>query len=139
MEPLNPPPDAHHLKADGGEIFLWEPRAGVVMENISGIVSLPIMRFITDDQEGVIARCGSVTSFFDLEHVSHYTREARELATAFGSSHRDRIRAVHAFVASKLVALGLGAFRHSVVGFPVWAYADRASFLRSFEEALRAA
>jgi hypothetical protein len=137
VDPMTPPPSARPEACDGGEVVTWQPRADIGVHQVHGTLSLPLARLITDFYGPMVYIGARVKMFGDLQHVSRYTREARELLTRFVVEHRDGIEVIHTLYGSKVVAMGVSAFKHGVHGTPVHTYWDRTSFARSFAEAMR--
>ena len=50
----------------------------------------------------------------------------------------DALEAVHILISSKHIALGIGAYKHDIGDQRVHTYAERASLVQSYEEAVRA-
>lgn len=135
-DPLSPPPDAIRSAIDGGELCSWQPRADVAANRVSGVMTLSLARCFEAFYTPVFARGRKMRIFVDLEAVTLYTREGRERMTAFTLEHLEQIEVIHVYLRSKLVAMGLGAFKHGVGDVLVRSYTDRASFLRSYQEAI---
>lgn len=132
----SPPLDAHLLTGLEGEASIWQPSAEIVVSQSAGIFSLPIARGFVDFLEPVLVPGAHVRIFNDLERLTHYTREARELLTAFALEHLSAIDDLAFLFGSKFIALGVSAFMHAVGDDRVRTYSDRTSFMRALEAAV---
>jgi hypothetical protein len=138
-DPFDPPPTARHATEPDGEVFIWQPCGGVVVEKLSGSVTLPLARVLGEFYEPMVASGAHFCMFVDLHAVGSYTRGAREY---FVRSTRDRgasVEAIHFLAHSKELALGVSSFKLLIGDVPVHTYFDRASFARSYETAVRTA
>ena len=135
-DPLAPPPDAHHAVVSDGEVFIWQPRSGIVVQKAAGILSLPLARCFADFYRPILQPGTHVQIFDDFVELTHYTREAREFLTDLTLERLFAVDVIHFLLSSKFMALGIGAFKHDVGDFRVLTYSDRESFLRSFAQAM---
>ena len=138
VDPMTPPPSARREACDGGELIIWQPRADITVHLVQGNLNLPIARLMTEFFDPLLYVGARVQMFGDLQQVSSYTREARERLTRFVVEHREGIEAIHTLYGSKLVSMGVSAFKHGVPDTPVHTYWDRSAFVRSFAETMRA-
>ncbi len=135
MDPLAPPPDARHAFTADGEIFLWRPQERITVQRARGVLSLPLAGTLTEFYAPILEERTMLRIFVDFDELTHYTRDARELVTAFTREHIAVVESIHILLSSKLVALGVSAFKHDVGDERVAVYSDRASFVRSLEKA----
>jgi hypothetical protein len=77
-----------------------------------------------------------VRVFDDYSELTAYTRDAREFTTSFTLQLISSLRALHILHSSKHLALGISSFKHQVGDELVHTYSDRASFLRSYAQAV---
>jgi hypothetical protein len=138
VTPLAPPPSAPHVVTADGEAFIWLSTPSVVVQQARGVLSLAMAECFGAFYRPLLAGTTKVTIFDDFEELTHYTREAREYLTALTRDRIAHIRGIHFLLSSKFLSLGVGAFKHDVGDMPVRTYSDRASFLRSYEEAVAA-
>jgi hypothetical protein len=137
VDPFIPPSWAQHATAPDGEIFVWQPCPGIVLQKARGVLSLPLAECLTSLNQQLVPPGVPFRIFADFEELAGYTREARELQTSFALGRLDTLEAVHVLFASKQIALGVGAYKHDVGDQRVHTYAERASLVRSYEEAVR--
>lgn len=137
-DPFVPPPDAHSAKALDGQGFIWQPHPHVVVQKASGILSLPLAQCFADFYRPRLVPGACVRIFNDFAMLLEYTREAREYLTEFTLERLFAVEVIHFLLASKVMALGVSAFKHDIGDEHVRAYSDRESFLRSYMTALRA-
>jgi hypothetical protein len=137
-DPFEPPPEANHAVVNDGEVFIWQPRPGIIVQKAAGILSLPLAQCFVRFYRPVLSAGTPVRVFDDFALLTHYTRDARELLTELTREYLFVIQAIHFLLSSKFMALGVSAFKHSVGDALVHAYTDRASFLLSFERAMAA-
>jgi len=138
LDPFTPPVGAVHFTAPDGELYIWRPHPRIVAEVGVGVFSESFARRLIDLFQPLLAERISFLSFVDFSRLARYERKARELMTAHSRAHIDSIDAVHMLLSSKIVALALSAYMHAIGERAVYAYSDRASFLRSYERALHA-
>jgi hypothetical protein len=134
---LLPPASAAHVAEPNGEAFIWQPRPGVVVEKASGILELSHARLFGDFYASVLVPGARVEIFVDLEDLTNDTREAREFLSAFTLEHRESIEGIHFLFSAKELALGISAYKHLIGDTMVHTYFDRASFVQSYEAAIR--
>lgn len=138
MEPLEPPPQAHHNVDTGGESFIWQAGPGLIAERVIGLLTLPLARGFSEFLAPLVTPGTHWDVFADLEQVTGYTREAREHLSVFSLERLASFGVVHFLISSKFVALGLSSYRDDIGDERVNVYSDRASFLRSFADAVQA-
>ena len=136
LAPFIPTPDAHHAVTSEGESFIWQPRRGIVVQLARGVLSLPHAHSFIDFYRDLLVPGTTVSIFDDFEQLTHHTRDAREFITAFTLERLFAID-IHFLQSSKFLALGISAFKHDIGDQHVCVYSDRASFVRSFESAMR--
>jgi signal transduction histidine kinase len=135
VEPFIPTPDARHAVTAEGESFIWQAQPGIVVQLASGVLSLPHAHSFIDFYRGILAQGTMIRIFDEFEQLTHHTRDAREFITAFTLEHLFAIDVIHFLLSSKYLALGVSAFKHDIGDHHVCVYSQRASFVRSFEEA----
>jgi hypothetical protein len=133
---LTPPPSAPHVVTADGEAFIWSATPTVVVQQARGVLSSAVAECFGAFYRPLLAGDVKVTIFDDFEELTSYTREAREYLTALTVERRAHIEAIHFLISAKFLALGVGAFKHDVGATRIRTYADRDSFLRSYEEAV---
>lgn len=138
MSSLTPPPHAQHAMAADGECFRWVARPGVVVEVAIGVLSRSMADSLAPFYEPIFTPGTRFRIFDDFERLTHYTRAGREVSTVFALEHLDHVEEIHFLLSSKLIALGVSAFKQAIGDARVCVYTDRPSFLRSFEAAMRA-
>jgi hypothetical protein len=138
LDPFVPPGSAQRATTPDGELFVWEPYPGIVLEKARGVMSLPLAEFLATFFQQLLQPGSRYLIFADFEQLQSYTRDARELQINFALGHLDAFEAVHVLIASKYIALGIGAYKHDIGDQRVYTYAERASLVRSYEEAVRA-
>jgi hypothetical protein len=136
MDLFEPPSDAHHALAADGEIFVWRVRRDVVIDKVSGTLSLPLATCLTDFFEHILEPGLVFEVFADLERLTRYTHEAREHISHFALQHLAFVGANHFLISSKIVALGLSSFKQDIGGERVRFYTERSSFLQSYYDTL---
>jgi hypothetical protein len=139
LDLLAPPPDAHSAFAQDGTSFIWQPGTNIIVHKASGILSLPIARSYADFYRPRLVPGARIRIFNDFASLTEYTREAREYLTVFTCERLFAIDVIHFLISSKVMALGVSAFKHEIGDSHVRAYSDRESFLHSYTAALRAA
>lgn len=135
-DPLVPPRDARSANVLDGQAFIWQPHTHVVVQKASGILSLPLAHCFADFYRPRLVPGASIRIFNDFAMLTEYTREAREYLTEFTRQHLFAVDVIHFLLASKVMALGVSAFKHDVGDERVRTYSDRESFLRSYMTAL---
>jgi hypothetical protein len=135
-DPFEPPPHAHHVTARDGEAFVWQIAPRIVLKKASGILSGPLIQCFVDFFQPILKPGARIRVFGDLAGLTHYTAEARELATAFTVARRSAVDSIHLLGESKFLALAFGAYGANVGPGMVFVYSDRDSFLRSLAQAL---
>jgi hypothetical protein len=135
-DPFERPLYASHITARDGEAFIWEPRPGVVLQKAIGLLSLPLMRGFIAFLAPRLAPGAGVQVFADFARLTRYTKEARDLVTAFSIERRNALNRIHILIGSKDLALGINSFRYAVGEDLVFAYSERGSFLGSLEKAM---
>jgi len=133
---FDPPSEASHLTTADGEAFIWQPLPGIVLQKASGVLSLPLMQAFLGFYEPILKPGARVQVFDDFATLTHYTKEARDLVTAFTTAHRSALEAIHILIASKYLALGVTSFGYGVGEDLIFTYSDRRSFLGSLENAI---
>ena len=136
-DPMTPPPSAHTAAVPDGEAFIWQPYPGIVVQKSRGAMSLPLAHCVVDFYRPLLKPGVQLTTFVDLEQLTHYTREARECLTEFSLAQPVAIKVLHFLLASKFVALGVGVLRHDIGDERLRVYSDRGSFLQSYANAVR--
>lgn len=131
-----PPPHAHHVTARDGEAFVWQISPRIVLKKASGILSGPLIQCFVDFFQPILKPGARIRVFGDLAGLTHYTAEARELATAFTIARRSAVDSIHLLGESKFLALAFGSYGSNVGPGVVSVYSDRDSFLRSLARAL---
>ena len=131
-----PPPSATHVTAPDGELFIWLAGPGLVAEIGVGVFSLELAQAVIAFFQPIVDPGTRFLTFIDFERLTHYTRDARDLLTAYSLQHLDSLGRAHMLLSSKMVALGVSSYKHEVGDPLVHTYADRASFLRSYAQAL---
>jgi hypothetical protein len=124
--------------APDGEAFVWQVRPNLVIERGSGLLTLTLAHCYTDYLTELLQPGMKCSIFGDFEHLTYYTREAREHLSAVSLEHLDLLDVVHFLISSKFVALGLSTYREDIGAAHFRVYTDRESFLRSFDAALHA-
>jgi hypothetical protein len=135
-DPFQPPPYAHHVAVRDGEAFIWQISPDIVLKKASGILSGPLIQCYVDFFQPILKPGARFRIFGDLARLTHYTAEARELATAFTIARRSAVDSIHLLGESKFLALAFGAYGSNVGPGVVYVYSDRRSFLRSLEQAM---
>ena len=138
-DPFIPAPDALHTVTRAGESFIWQPQPDIVVQVQCGVLSLTHAHAFIDFYRPILVPGARVSIFDDFEQSTYHTREAREFITAFTCEHLFAIDVIHFLLRSKFLALGIGAFKHDIGDEHVCVYSQRASFVRSFEDARRSA
>jgi hypothetical protein len=136
LDLLDPPAEARRTSALDGDSAIWLPKPGMVMHRISGVLSLPIAEDLADITRPLFERGIHLTFFDDFELMTGYTREARELLTDLSLAYLSCYEGSHILLSAKMSALGVAAYKADVGDERVFAYWDRASFLRSYTEAM---
>lgn len=134
-DPFEPPADASHVTTADGEAFIWQPLPGIVLQKASGVLSSPLIETFLGFYAPILKPGARIQVFDDFAMLTHYTKEARDLVTAFTVERRSALEAIHVLIASKYMALGLTAFGYGVGEDLVFTYSDRKSFLRSLAKA----
>ena len=137
MDPLTPPPSAHHVAVPGGEAYIWQLPHDIVVQKARGVLSIGLAHCFGDFYLPILKPGASIRIFDDFELLHHYTREAREYLTELTQNHIYAIERIHFLLSSKFMALGVSAFKHDIGDELVRVYFDRESFVRSYERALR--
>jgi hypothetical protein len=137
MDLLEPPAEATHVVDASGDLYSWQIRPDLMVQRISGNLTLPLARAAGEFLEPRFAGA-KCTLFVDNERLTHYTREAREHLSAFSVERLSSIDAIHFLISSKVVALGLSTFKDDIGSERFRVYTDRASFEKSFAEAVAA-
>ncbi len=106
-------------------------------EKGSGLLSLPLAQDLVQFCRALLRPGTRIEVFIDFERVTHYTREARDLLTVYSQEQLPALASLHMLLTSKNLALGVSAYKHDIGDPLVHTYSERASFLRSFETALR--
>jgi len=135
-DPMLPPASAHHIVVPDGEAYLWLPHPHILVGKARGVLSLPLAHLLVDFYSPVLQLGARVRFFSDYELLTYYTRDAREYLTAFSLEHLFAIEVIHFLLSSKYMALGVSAYKHAIGDARVHVYGDRASFFRSYEEAV---
>lgn len=138
-DPFAPPEGAHHIIVPGGQGYIWLPHPGIVVQKAAGVLSIELARCFIDFYDPLYRPGARVRVFDDYEQLTFYTRDARELSTTYTLEHLAALEALHILVSSKHLALGVSAFKHQIGDPLVYTYSDRASFRRSYDDAVRAA
>lgn len=138
MDPFEPPSSAQHAIATDGEAFIWRVRPNLIVEKVTGVLSLPIAECLSDFLRSFLKPGLDCSVFADLEGLTQPTREALEHMNQFAIEHLDCFAPVHFLLTSKLLALTLTAFKQDAGTEYVRFYSDRASFLRSYHNVLNA-
>jgi hypothetical protein len=134
---FTPSPSAVRAWTSDGELVIWQERPGLVAQIGRGVFSLPFAHRVMQFYDPIVATGVRLRVFADFERLTQYTREARDILTAHSLRNRELLEGVHMLLSSKMVALGVSSFKHDM-GVPlVHTYADRASFLRSYADAIR--
>jgi hypothetical protein len=136
---MTPPEGAHHVVVPEGEAFIWLPHHGIVVQKARGVLSLALARCFGEFYDRIYRPGARVRVFDDYEGLTHYTRDARDFSTTYTLGHLAAMRGLHILHASKHVALGIASFKHRIGDHLVHTYSSRASFLRSYQEAVRQA
>jgi hypothetical protein len=136
--PISPPPSAPHVVTPDGEAFVWLATPAVVVQQARGVLSTAMAECFGAFFRPLLSGATRVTIFDDFEDLTHYTREARDYLTALTRERTAHIEAIHFLLGSKFMALGVGAFKHDVGDALIRTYSDRASFVRSYEQAVAA-
>jgi hypothetical protein len=137
LNPFIPPSSARHATTPDGEIFVWQPYPGIVLEKARGVLSRPLAECLVSLYAQILPPGDRFRIFADFEDLAGYTREAREVQTSFALGHLGTLEAVHVLFSSKQIALGIGVYKHDIGDQRVHTYAERASLVRSYEEAVR--
>jgi len=138
LDPFVPPASAQHASTPDGELFIWQPYPGIVLEKARGVMSLPLAECLAGFYQQILLPGHQYRIFADFEELASYTREARELQINYALGHMGFFEAFHVLISSKHIALGIGAYKHDIGDQLVHTYAERASLVRSYEEAVRA-
>jgi len=138
VDPMTPPPSAHHVAVPGGEAYIWLVDRYIVVQKARGILSIELAHCFGEFYRPILRPGANVRVFDDFEALDHYTRDAREYLTELTMRNLDAIDRLHFLLSSKFMALGVSAFKHTIGDERVRVYFDRASFVRSYERALGA-
>lgn len=138
MDPLVPPPSSHHVLTLTGEAYIWRPCPHVVVQQATGVLSLPLAQCFADFYRPILVPGVRLQIFDDFEGLTFHERDARELLTALTLERLDNVIAIHFLLASKFLALGVSAFKHQIGDVHVVSYSDRASFLDAYTRAVQA-
>ncbi|HVX97437.1 MAG TPA: hypothetical protein VHK47_21165 [Polyangia bacterium] len=136
MDLLVPPGNADHAVASDGEAFIWRPSEHVVIQQAAGVLSLALAELFGDFYRPILVPGTRIEIFDDFERLRLYTKDAREYLTNLTLERLSTIETIHFLLTSKLLALGVSAFKHQIGDERVTIYAERASFLRSYERAV---
>jgi hypothetical protein len=135
-DPFAPPPGAQSAFVQDGQVFIWQPHWNVVVQKASGILSLPLAQCFADFYRPRLVPGACFRIFNEFASLTEYTREAREYLTEFTRQHLFAIDVLHFLLASKVMALGVSAYKHDIGDERVLAYSDRESFVHSYVAAL---
>ena len=87
---------------------------------------------VLENRETIVAECGRIALFDDLEEMNGYDSGVRLKLTDWGKKHLGQIVAFHILTRSRLVAMGV-TVANLALGGHIQAHTQR----RAFEEALR--
>jgi hypothetical protein len=138
VDRLIPPATAHHVVAGDGEAFIWRPCERVVVQLARGVLSLVLAECFGEFYKPILVPGTRIEIFDDFAELTLYTKDAREYLTDLTLEHLPKIEAIHFLLTSKLLALGVSAFKHQIGDERVCVYDERASFLLSYERAVAA-
>lgn len=136
MNPLVPPSTADHVAAGDGEAFIWQPSPHVVVQKATGVLSLALAECFGAFYKPLLVPGTHIEIFDDFEALTLYTRDARDYLTELTLERLSMIDRIHFLLTSKLLALGVSAFKHQIGDERVRVYAERGSFLLSYDRAV---
>jgi hypothetical protein len=121
-------------RGDRGEVTISRLESRLVYLRLVGIAEQPAAKVIEQALEQVFSQTRSAVVFWDLEKLVNYHSDVRVCSTSVLLAHRARLKAMHAYSASKIVAMGM-AVASLALGGLIQMHKNRPAF----ETALRAA
>lgn len=117
----------------GSRVSIRRPAPHVELIRCEGHARAELIDLVLKNREEILAECGRIALFDDLESMNGYDSSVRLKLTDWGKKHRDRIVAFHILTRSRLVAMGV-TVANLALGGHIQAHTNR----RAFEDALRA-
>jgi hypothetical protein len=121
-------------RGDRGEVTISRLESRLVYLRLAGIADQPASKVIEQALDQVFSQTRSVVLFWDLEKLVNYHSDVRVCSTNVMLAHRARLKAVHAYSTSKIVAMGMAVVSLALGGL-IQMHKNRLAF----ETALRAA
>lgn len=131
---LTPPATARTFTSPRGELSIWQPAPGVVVQKASGHANLAAAQFMVARLNAFVSQ-GRVTIYDDWQLLTSYDGDARDLITAWSRDNRARIEKIHILVGSRLVAMAITVANLVTDGVSK-TYTNRTEFALEFARAV---
>jgi hypothetical protein len=125
-------PDGVRIFDDRGSASIRRPRPHVEHLVARGFANVEAVGLILEQRERIVAECGKIALFDDLEGLVGYDSEVRVRLTDWSRANRPKIVAFHILTSSRIVAMGV-TVANLALGGSIRAHLKR----MPFEAALR--
>ena len=129
-------PGGVRLTDTSGILTLTRPRRTIDLIRASGYATVLFADEIIAQRDAVVAECGEIQIFDDLEGVKGYESGVRAKLTAWSREHRAQIKAFHILTGSRIVAMGVSV-ANLALGGQIVAHLKRTEFERALAHAVR--
>jgi hypothetical protein len=128
-------PDGFRLRDRSGVLTLTRPRPSIDLIHGEGHASVPFVDAIIAQRDAVVASCGSISIFDDLELVRGYDSGVRARLTAWSRANRAVIKEFHILTGSRIVAMGV-TVANIALGGQIVVHLRRVDFERALKRAI---
>lgn len=120
-------PDGFELSEARAIVTIRRPAKHIELIRCDGYAEAIHIELILKNREAILAECGRIALFDDLEDLRGYDSGVRLRLTDWGKKHRAQIVAFHILTRSRLVAMGV-TVANLALGGHIRAHTNRASF-----------
>lgn len=119
--------DGFSLTDGRGVLTVRRPAPHVELIRCDGYAQAVHVDLILEKRDQILAECGRIAIFDDLETLDGYDSGVRVRLTAWSNEHRSKIVAFHILTRSRLVAMGV-TVANLALGGHIQAHTRRAAF-----------
>ncbi len=131
-------PDGVRLHDKACSLALTRPRRSIELLRGEGHATAAFVDAILAQRDTIVAECGEISIFDDLEGVVGYESTVRTRLTAWSREHREQIRDFHILTGSRLVAMGV-TVANLALGGHIVVHLRRSDFDLALKRAMSAA
>ena len=127
-------PGGFRMSSGANIITVTRPRPHIELLRATGHANAEVADAILAHRDMILAECGRIAIFDDLEQAAGYESKVRTRLTSWTSQHRPQIANFHILTGSRLIAMGV-AVANVALGGSIKVHLKRPDFEAALREA----